>query len=379
MQKLLALFEKSSDAAFVIDHDQRIIFWNETAAHLMGYTPQEAAQRKCWELLRGVTKEGCPLCKYICPIVEQVRAGETVHSQDMAIRVKGGAFLPVNFSTIPVPPEWRNGQTPLLIHLLRPLLEPDTQFGRLRLFLLGPLRAQRVDGSFVNGPYWQSAAARGLLVLLAQTGGVPVTGEWLGATLWPDLPVGEAREMVRTAVTHLRLSLEPDLPAPDHSTYVQQSGQGWLLCPDVPLWTDLDHAAAQLKRARLEPNLRCAQAMLEGLLPLFRGEYLADLRETAVWSPAHHATARQLHLATLELLGDLMAQLNQPQEAKKQYLSALMLDPDSQTAYDKLLQLAHPPSSQTISLQKCQRLSHILRCQLTILLETEFRELLTET
>jgi two-component SAPR family response regulator len=135
----------------------------------------------------------------------------------------------------------------------------------------------------------------------------------------------------------------------------------------------------QMERIRLEPNLQRANTMLEALLTHFRGDYLADLRETAVWSIRRHQRAQELHLDGLETAGDCWRQLDQPQEAKKLYLSALILDPNRDTAYQKLLHLALPHSSKTETLRTCQRLTASLRRELDFMLGEAFRDLLKET
>lgn len=379
MDKLFTLFEKSSDAAFAVDASQRIIFWNHTAEHLTGYTIAETAGKPCWHLLCGVTNEGIPLCRANCPIILQIKAGKPIYNIDMAIREQTGLSIPVNLSTIPVGPEHGNGEKPFLIHLMRPLPKPGSQFGAFRLYLLGPLRAQRLDGSFINGVYWQNAEVRALLVLLAQAYPAPLAANELAAALWPKLSSPIAQGVLATAVTYLCLSLEPNLEDPDDSAYIHRTAHGYQINPNIPLWCDLDYVTAQLEMARLEPNPQRAKNLLQELLILFRGDYLADLNKTAIWSLNQHLHIEKLHLTILETTGDLLQQLDQPQEAKKLYLSALMLDPDCASAYQKLIHLALPHNSKVAALQYCQRLAATLRRELDIILDEEFRELLEET
>ncbi len=379
MSKLFALFEHSSDAAFAVDEDLRIIFWNQTAANLTGYSATATLGQPCWHLLAGTTKEGMPMCSAHCPILQQIKAGQSISNMDMAIRVSSGLRVPVNFSTIPVGPEGWNGDKPLLIHLLRPLQKPDERFGKLRLYLLGPLRVQRQDGSFINGPYWQTPEVRALLVLLVQAHPQPIHQAALAETLWPELPPKLAQGALDTAVTHLRLCLEPGLSAPANSRYVLSVNASYHLNEDVSIWIDLDYATCQLENARLEPNPHRASQMLVETLHFFRGDYLADLCKTAVWTSQQHLKAQNLQITALETLGDLQQQLGQPQEAKKHYLSALMLNPDGHSAYQKLIHLALPHGSKVAALQYCQRLANALRSELDIILDEEFRQLLQET
>lgn len=379
MNQLFALFEHSSDATFAIDEQQRVIYWNKTAGALTGYDAAAAMGQPCWELLQGLTKGGAPLCREKCPIFLQIHAGKPTYNMDMAIKDRLGQTIPVNFSTIPVGHDNWNGEKPLLIHLLRPLQKSGAQFGALRLYLLGPLRVQRQDGSFINGVLWQQPEVRALLVLLAQDGQQPRHEDELAAALWPELPGSMAKLALTTAVAHLRRCLEPDLTEEENSTHISRDAQHYRLSPHVSLWRDLDHVTTQLEQARQEPNPRRARQLLADALHLFRGEYLADLRCTAVWTPAQHFQAQALQISALETLGDLQQQMGQAQEAKKQYLSALIINPDCSSAYQKLINLALPQSSKLESLRYCQQLAATLRSQLDVILSTEFRELLKET
>jgi hypothetical protein len=191
MSKLFTLFERSSDATFAIDKHQRIIFWNETAVRLTSRNAETTLGRPCWQVLQGESKDGDPLCYANCPLIRQTKAGEIVHNVDMAIQSCSGPALLVNLSTLPVSPQLWNGSKPFLIHLMRPLCQPEDQFGALRLHLLGPLRVQRPNGSFVCGDLWQATETRALLVLLAGAGHTPISEQALTVLLWPRLPEAE--------------------------------------------------------------------------------------------------------------------------------------------------------------------------------------------
>jgi PAS domain S-box-containing protein len=47
MKRLFQSLAKTSDGAFVIDSRHRIIFWNQAAEALLGYTPAEVAGLQC--------------------------------------------------------------------------------------------------------------------------------------------------------------------------------------------------------------------------------------------------------------------------------------------------------------------------------------------
>jgi PAS domain S-box-containing protein len=96
---LLALFqslELSPDAVFVSDRSNRIIFWNDSASSLLGYSSDEAVGTDCDEFLRGCDVFGNRYCSENCPIMQMANRGEAVHQFSMRIRTKSGAQVAVD-------------------------------------------------------------------------------------------------------------------------------------------------------------------------------------------------------------------------------------------------------------------------------------------
>lgn len=378
MDRLWSLFEHSSDAAFAVDDKKRIVFWNQAAQTLLGYPPEMMIGQRCWHLLQSKTPNSLPFCSPDCTIMQQVRAGVLVQNVDIAMQTYAGPVIPVNMSTIPFPLQGQNGSQIYLVHLLRPLPSPETQFGVLRLYLLGPLRVQRIDGSFVNGPHWQTPATRALLIYLSKQRGRVVSARQIAADLWPQHPSPAALEHLETAVHHLQRALQPSLPCPPHKPpIISRQGDGYRFDDQAPCWFDLNHAARQLEAARREPNPHQARSIYQEVLRLFRGDYLADLSRTPVWSPEEHQRARALHLTALEELGGLCEQDNQLEAAKKLYLGALALDPENGRVYHKLTHLALPRNDKLEALARCRQLTAALRGGLEALLDDHLHDLLT--
>ena len=49
----LGSFGKTRDALYAVDSEQRIIYWNEGARKLLGYTEQEVLGKLCWRIISG--------------------------------------------------------------------------------------------------------------------------------------------------------------------------------------------------------------------------------------------------------------------------------------------------------------------------------------
>ncbi len=56
----------SSDAAFAVDAELRVVAWNERAHELLGYREEEVLGRPCWDVLQGLFPDGTPLCSPEC-------------------------------------------------------------------------------------------------------------------------------------------------------------------------------------------------------------------------------------------------------------------------------------------------------------------------
>ncbi|MGZ7031262.1 MAG: LuxR C-terminal-related transcriptional regulator [Thermoanaerobaculia bacterium] len=83
--------ELSPDAVFVTDRSNRIVFWNHSAAALLGFDAIEAVGAHCEELLHGCDLFGNRYCSENCPIMQMANRGEPVHQFNLSVRAKDGA------------------------------------------------------------------------------------------------------------------------------------------------------------------------------------------------------------------------------------------------------------------------------------------------
>ncbi len=117
MEPLLQMLAKSGDGAFIINQKQRIIFWNEAAQKLLGFTPAEVIGRTCYEFLRGCDDKGRPVCGQGCPVVTLAVNNQAVTNYDVAMHTKTGVPLWVNVSILTS--SFNEAAEPIVIHLFR--------------------------------------------------------------------------------------------------------------------------------------------------------------------------------------------------------------------------------------------------------------------
>jgi len=60
---------KTSEVAYAVNREGRIVAWNHAAENVFGYTTNEALGRKCWELLCGEDSYGNRYCCEGCPVL----------------------------------------------------------------------------------------------------------------------------------------------------------------------------------------------------------------------------------------------------------------------------------------------------------------------
>ena len=50
METIVAALDRAAEGAFLIDNNQRIIYWNRAAQEMLGYAPAEVLGRSCYDL-----------------------------------------------------------------------------------------------------------------------------------------------------------------------------------------------------------------------------------------------------------------------------------------------------------------------------------------
>lgn len=117
MESLFQALDGAADGAFVIDEDQRIIYWNQAAQEILGHTSEEVVGRACHEILGGRDEEGQVICRHHCYVATTAFTKSPVTSYDTCARTKSGETRWINVSilTFSTP----DGAGPLIAHLFR--------------------------------------------------------------------------------------------------------------------------------------------------------------------------------------------------------------------------------------------------------------------
>lgn len=96
------LLDHMSDGVYFVDRDRRILYWNEGAYRLTGYTAEELVGRRCQDdTLCHVDTAGHRLCQDGCPLTASVNDGGA-HEAQVFLRHKQGRRVPVAVRVQPV-------------------------------------------------------------------------------------------------------------------------------------------------------------------------------------------------------------------------------------------------------------------------------------
>lgn len=115
---LFHALELSPDPVFVTDRHNRIVFWNDAARRLLGFTDDEALGSDCDALLGGCDSYGNRYCSDDCPIMRMANRGESVRNFCLTFRAKDEKSLAANMSVL----QLRTGSADqyYLAHIIHP-------------------------------------------------------------------------------------------------------------------------------------------------------------------------------------------------------------------------------------------------------------------
>jgi len=96
------LLDHMSDGVYFVDQQRCILYWNEGAHRLTGYTAEELLGRYCQDdILCHIDGAGKRLCQEGCPLTASIQDGG-MHEASVFLRHKQGRRVPVNVRVQPM-------------------------------------------------------------------------------------------------------------------------------------------------------------------------------------------------------------------------------------------------------------------------------------
>jgi predicted ATPase/DNA-binding SARP family transcriptional activator/DNA-binding NarL/FixJ family response regulator len=203
----------------------------------------------------------------------------------------------------------------------------------VRVWMLGGFSVSVGARTMEEDGGWRLRKAASLVKLLALEDGHRLHRDRVIGLLWPDLEKEAARNNLRFALHVARRTLEP-APATTSSQYLRLVGEQLALCPNVPLWVDVEaflEAAAMARRTREPTAYRAAVDLYSGdLLP-------GDLYET--WAEDRRAELRRTYLGLLVELAGLYEKRGELGPAVEALDKAVVEEPTHEEARTGLMRL----------------------------------------
>lgn len=130
MDSLFQALDVAADGAYVIDEEQRIVYWNQAAQEILGYTSEEIVGQACYEIIGGRDDRGRPICRHHCYVSTTAVTGSPVTSYDTCVRTKSGQVRWINVSIVTFSAP--DSAVPLVVHLFRDATQQkqNEQFAR---------------------------------------------------------------------------------------------------------------------------------------------------------------------------------------------------------------------------------------------------------
>jgi predicted ATPase/DNA-binding SARP family transcriptional activator/DNA-binding CsgD family transcriptional regulator len=227
-------------------------------------------------------------------------------------------------------------------------IEPEA----VRVRLLGGFGVS-VGSRTVDGGSWRRRKAGSLVKLLALAEGHRLHRERVTGALWPDLDAKSAANTLHGTLHFARRALDPANHAA--SRYLRLSGDLLELCPEGPLWVDVEafEEAARTARRASEP------AAYRAAIELYAGELLPeDLYEE--WADERREALRQTYLALLVELAGLHEQREEYGPAIEALRLVLARDPAREEAHRGLMRLYASSGERQRAIDQYQRLEKAL-------------------
>lgn len=148
MKQLFESLSRTEDGAFVVDARHRIIFWNQAAKAILGYTAEEVTGLQCYEILGGRDEQGHALCQRYCHVVVQAQRGDSLPNRDVLVLTRSGERRWMNISAFAYTSADKSvGQA--IVHLFRDITD-QKNYQRFADSILEAYKHLRKNGGYHN-------------------------------------------------------------------------------------------------------------------------------------------------------------------------------------------------------------------------------------
>ncbi len=100
--RTLLILKSAGEGVFGVDAQERVTFWNDTAARMLGYSAEELIGRGVHEVIHHSLAGGSAYRREDCPMVRAASRGVEKKVSDEVFWRKDGSMLLVDYSAVPI-------------------------------------------------------------------------------------------------------------------------------------------------------------------------------------------------------------------------------------------------------------------------------------
>ena len=98
----LDIINNLRDGIYFVDKERKILFWNQAAQNITGYSAEEMVGKQCpSSTLNHIDEQGRPLCSVGCPLYATLADGEQRQAR-VLVRHKEGYRIPIHVNIFPM-------------------------------------------------------------------------------------------------------------------------------------------------------------------------------------------------------------------------------------------------------------------------------------
>jgi PAS domain S-box-containing protein len=334
-----SLVDLASDAALAISSESHVVAWNERAANLLGYTPEQALGRPCYDILQAILPSGELLCTPACEGKYCFEHHLPFAVRDCLLRRKDGTWLRARISTLVAPTPDKDGAASptVAVVFLQPIEEPASGMSanrQLRVSTLGRFGLS-VAANGLPIERWHRKQALTLLKLLITYRGEVLHQERVIGCLWPDVEERRGRERLKVTIYFLRRQIRAaGVPGvvidTGGATYALRGDAAWLDCDAFEEFYNEGRRLEQ--RGRPDDALACF-ARAESL---YQGDFLSEERY-ADWCAEKRERLREIYFDVLGRMVDGYLRNGDCEQAMRACRLALSREPCRESFHRALM------------------------------------------
>ena len=232
----------------------------------------------------------------------------------------------------------------------------SSQLEELRIHLLGDFLVC-IGGKVIDSSYWRLRKAKNLIKILALAHNHRLHREKLMDMLWPEHDLKAATDSLHQTVHAIRSVLK--LYSSDPRLYLQFENEIISLCPDTPLWIDIEAFEDAVIEARQSRDPDAYQAALA----LYTGDLLPE-DPYDDWAISRREALRQEYVHLLFELGKLLESRVEFPFAIETFRKILASDPLQEEAHYSLMHAYAMSGQRPLALSQFRTLKEVLNKEL---------------